>query len=206
MAIMSAALLWWARRKGWWCSGSPPLRVFVRDRAAGGAAGAHRPRGGRRPRVLLASAQRPATDRAVRTRPPAPPQHPASRARDWAPPPDRPDVVDQVIRSHEGRVGWLVPVRVGRMIASPYAFLRGAANVHAADFARTAGDRDHAGRVRRRAPRQLRVLRLPRARPRVRPQRLRRGPPGRLGVGPAPAHHERLGGGPGERDVGGRVR
>jgi uncharacterized protein (DUF2252 family) len=44
-------------------------------------------------------------------------------------------VVDQVIRSHEGRVDWLIPVRVGRMIASPYAFLRGSANVHAADFA-----------------------------------------------------------------------
>jgi uncharacterized protein (DUF2252 family) len=54
---------------------------------------------------------------------------------DWTPPPDRPDVVDQVIRSNEGRVDWLVPVRIGRMIASPYAFLRGAANVHAADFA-----------------------------------------------------------------------
>jgi hypothetical protein len=60
---------------------------------------------------------------------------PRSALGDWAPPPDRPDVVAQVIRSHEGRLDWLVPVRVGRMIASPYAFLRGAANVHVADFA-----------------------------------------------------------------------
>jgi uncharacterized protein (DUF2252 family) len=60
---------------------------------------------------------------------------PRSALGEWTPPPDRPDVVDQVIRSHQGRVDWLVPVRVGRMIASPYAFLRGAANVHAADFA-----------------------------------------------------------------------
>ncbi len=60
---------------------------------------------------------------------------PRSALGDWAPPPDRPDVVAQVIRSQEGRLDWLVPVRVGRMIASPYAFLRGAANVHAADFA-----------------------------------------------------------------------
>ena len=40
-----------------------------------------------------------------------------------------------MVRSNEGRLDWLVPVRIGRMIASPYAFLRGAANVHAADFA-----------------------------------------------------------------------
>ncbi|MCU1617947.1 MAG: hypothetical protein JWO98_5487 [Frankiales bacterium] len=60
---------------------------------------------------------------------------PRSALGDWTPPPDRPDVVDQVIRANEGRLRWLVPVRIGRMIASPYAFLRGAANVHAADFA-----------------------------------------------------------------------
>jgi uncharacterized protein (DUF2252 family) len=60
---------------------------------------------------------------------------PRSGLAEWTPPPDRTDVVDQVIRSHEGRVEWLIPVRVGRMIASPYAFLRGSANVHAADFA-----------------------------------------------------------------------
>jgi uncharacterized protein (DUF2252 family) len=60
---------------------------------------------------------------------------PRSALGDWAPAPDRPDVVAQVARSHEGRQEWLVPVRIGRMIASPYAFLRGAANVHAADFA-----------------------------------------------------------------------
>jgi uncharacterized protein (DUF2252 family) len=55
---------------------------------------------------------------------------------DWEVPGGRPDVVAQVIASNEGRVPWLVPVRIGRMIASPYAFLRGAAGVHAEDFAR----------------------------------------------------------------------
>jgi uncharacterized protein (DUF2252 family) len=40
-----------------------------------------------------------------------------------------------VIQSHAGRLDWLIPVRIGRMISSPYAFLRGAANVHADDFA-----------------------------------------------------------------------
>jgi uncharacterized protein (DUF2252 family) len=54
---------------------------------------------------------------------------------DWAAPPGRPDVVEQVVQSHAGRLDWLIPVRIGRMISSPYAFLRGAANVHAHDFA-----------------------------------------------------------------------
>ena len=54
---------------------------------------------------------------------------------DWAPSASRPDPVDQVIQAHQGRLDWLVPVRVGRMAASPYAFLRGAAAIHAADFA-----------------------------------------------------------------------
>jgi uncharacterized protein (DUF2252 family) len=60
---------------------------------------------------------------------------PRTALGDWVPPPGRPDVVHQVVRSHEGRLDRLVPVRIGRMISSPYAFLRGAANVHAEDFA-----------------------------------------------------------------------
>lgn len=40
------------------------------------------------------------------------------------------------MQSHEGRVEQLIPVRVGRMIASPYGFLRGTAAVMAEDFAR----------------------------------------------------------------------
>ena len=38
--------------------------------------------------------------------------------------------------SHQGRADRLVPVRVGRMIASPYGFLRGTAVVMAEDVAR----------------------------------------------------------------------
>ena len=38
--------------------------------------------------------------------------------------------------SHQGRVDRLIPVRVGRMIASPYGFLRGTAVVMAEDVAR----------------------------------------------------------------------
>ena len=55
------------------------------------------------------------------------------------------------------------------------------------------------GDLRRRAPGQLRLLRLARARPRHRPERLRRGPSRLLGVGPAPAGRQHLGGRPGER-------
>jgi uncharacterized protein (DUF2252 family) len=54
---------------------------------------------------------------------------------DWTPPVGRPDPVQQIMDSHEGRVGRLVPVRVGRMIASPYGFLRGTAVVMAEDVA-----------------------------------------------------------------------
>jgi uncharacterized protein (DUF2252 family) len=54
---------------------------------------------------------------------------------DWSPPVGRPDPVQQIMDSHEGRVGRLVPIRVGRMIASPYGFLRGTAVVMAEDVA-----------------------------------------------------------------------
>ncbi len=47
----------------------------------------------------------------------------------------RPDPVQQIMDSHEGRVGRLVPIRVGRMAASPYGFLRGTAVVMADDVA-----------------------------------------------------------------------
>ena len=40
-----------------------------------------------------------------------------------------------IIESHQGRLDWLIPVRVGRMAATPYGFLRGAAVVMAADVA-----------------------------------------------------------------------
>jgi uncharacterized protein (DUF2252 family) len=60
---------------------------------------------------------------------------PRSNLGHWTPPVDRTDPVQQIIEAHEGRVSWLIPVRVGRMVASPYAFLRGSANIMADDFA-----------------------------------------------------------------------
>ena len=60
---------------------------------------------------------------------------PRSSLGDWSAPPDRRDPVDQLAEIHEGRIDWLVPVRVGRMMASPYGFLRGAAGMMAQDLA-----------------------------------------------------------------------
>ena len=54
----------------------------------------------------------------------------------WEPPDDRVDPVHQVIATNEGRIGRLIPVRMGRMASSPFAFLRGAASIMAEDFAR----------------------------------------------------------------------
>lgn len=55
---------------------------------------------------------------------------------EWKPPIDRSDPIDRIIRSHKGRLEWLIPVRVGRMMVSPHAFLRGSAAVMAEDVAR----------------------------------------------------------------------
>jgi uncharacterized protein (DUF2252 family) len=60
---------------------------------------------------------------------------PRSSLGRWEPPGNRVDPVQQIIASHEGRMQRLIPVRVGRMMASPYAFLRGAAGIMAEDFA-----------------------------------------------------------------------
>ena len=53
----------------------------------------------------------------------------------WSPPTDRRDPAQLIADSHVGRTDWLIPIRVARMVASPYGFLRGAAVVMAADVA-----------------------------------------------------------------------
>ena len=53
----------------------------------------------------------------------------------WQPPADRRDPVALIKESHQGRLAALIPIRVGRMVASPYGFLRGTAVVMAADVA-----------------------------------------------------------------------
>jgi len=62
-------------------------------------------------------------------------QVPRSSLGDWKAPANRPDPVEQIKLSHEGRLDALIPVRVGRMVASPYGFLRGTAVVMAWDVA-----------------------------------------------------------------------
>ncbi|MGB3687124.1 MAG: DUF2252 family protein, partial [Ornithinimicrobium sp.] len=56
----------------------------------------------------------------------------------WEVPVDRPDPIALLNASHRGRVDELIPVRVGRMISSPYGFLRGTAVVMAWDVAHVA--------------------------------------------------------------------
>jgi len=55
----------------------------------------------------------------------------------WKSPADRRDPVDILVASNEGRIEQLVPIRFGRMSASPFAFYRGAAAVMAADLGDT---------------------------------------------------------------------
>lgn len=63
-------------------------------------------------------------------------QVPRRSLGEWSLRADRPDPVQLIIESHDGRLDWLIPVRVGRMAATPYGFLRGAAIVMAEDVAR----------------------------------------------------------------------
>jgi uncharacterized protein (DUF2252 family) len=59
---------------------------------------------------------------------------PRSSAGSWQPSPDRADPVDILEHQARTRVVDLVPIRYGRMSASPFAFFRGAAAVMAADL------------------------------------------------------------------------
>jgi uncharacterized protein (DUF2252 family) len=55
----------------------------------------------------------------------------------WAPMSDRPDPVDLLEAQGRDRIPELLPIRYGRMMASPFAFLRGSAIVMANDLAGT---------------------------------------------------------------------
>lgn len=61
---------------------------------------------------------------------------PRSALGEWSASTGRPDPVGLIMDSHEGRLPELIPIRVGRMISSPYGFLRGTAVVMADDVAR----------------------------------------------------------------------
>ncbi len=63
------------------------------------------------------------------------PQTPRSSHGAWEPRPGRPDPVALLEEQAAERVPELVPIRYGRMSASPLAFFRGAAYVMACDLA-----------------------------------------------------------------------
>ena len=62
---------------------------------------------------------------------------PRSSHRDWRPAEDRADPVALLEAQNAARDADLVPVRHGRMLASPFTFYRGSAKIMAADLART---------------------------------------------------------------------
>ena len=55
----------------------------------------------------------------------------------WEPPPDRVDPIALLDAQNATRLPEIVPIRWGRMVESPFAFLRGSAALMAADLART---------------------------------------------------------------------
>jgi len=56
---------------------------------------------------------------------------------EWKPGKNRPDPLKLLAASNKGRQEHLIPLRMGRMAASPFAFLRGSACVMAADLSTT---------------------------------------------------------------------
>jgi uncharacterized protein (DUF2252 family) len=55
----------------------------------------------------------------------------------WKPPANRRDPIDILKESNQGRLAELVPIRYGRMLQSPFTFLRGSAGLMASDLAVT---------------------------------------------------------------------
>lgn len=76
----------------------------------------------------ISRAQRLALGRQLRQ------QLPRSSLGLWKQDKHRPDPIAQIVHSHGGRLASLIPIRVGRMAASPYGFLRGATVVMTHDF------------------------------------------------------------------------
>jgi uncharacterized protein (DUF2252 family) len=62
-------------------------------------------------------------------------QVPLRAQADWQPPPNRADPVEILIEQGKNRITELLPLRYARMKCDPFAFLRGAAAIMAADLA-----------------------------------------------------------------------
>ena len=80
---------------------------------------------------VLSSGERSEMGRALRA------QAPRAAHGAWTPASDRPDPIEVLEASNVGRVPELIPIRYGRMLTSPFAFLRGSAAVMAGDLAVT---------------------------------------------------------------------
>ena len=93
--------------------------------------------------------------------------------RSGGPAADRPDPVALLEEQNATREPDLVPVRHGRMMVSPFTFYRGAAKIMAADLKDTPVAGPGGPAVRRRAPVELRRVRLARTDLAVRRERLR---------------------------------
>src|SRR6266853_1921389 len=76
-------------------------------------------------------AERRAVGRSLRER------VPRSSHAAWSPAADRPDPINLLEEQDRSRLAQFVPIRYGRMIASPFGFLRGSAVVMASDLAAT---------------------------------------------------------------------
>ena len=59
---------------------------------------------------------------------------PLADQADWRPPARRSDPIDILVEQGKSRIAELLPVRYARMKADPFAFLRGAAAIMAADL------------------------------------------------------------------------
>ena len=81
--------------------------------------------------TVLSSSERIEQGRALRA------QTPRAAHAEWQAPPDRRDPIDILEESSQGRMPDLVPIRYERMLADPFAFLRGSAAVMAHDLAST---------------------------------------------------------------------
>jgi len=62
---------------------------------------------------------------------------PLSSHGEWTPSPSRPDPIGLLQAQDEGRLQHLLPIKYGRMVESPFAFLRGSTVVMASDLANT---------------------------------------------------------------------
>ena len=83
------------------------------------------------PHEMLSRAERREKGRTLRK------QVPRSSHGNWTPAADRADPLSLLQAQDEGRIQQLLPIKYGRMLESPFAFLRGSAVVMAADLAGT---------------------------------------------------------------------